>query len=626
MKFNCLFWVILTACVSCNDHSIHVKKSNSASEITINQAYQQMVLRNDLPADSMEYYFRSLENMTTDIPQQLAIKNLCRGAYFRKKASFELAISYLNSTLGYLSSNDSLTSEALLGLGICYKHLGDFPKALSYFQKSVQISENNKDKHGLASTFAAMAQMYFEKNDIKRSREFISKVFELYNNHQTGVAYFIALHTLANIEGQSNNFAKALEIDKQGIELAIKYGNDAVKVSFQDNMARCYLYGYQDYEKALYYFNENLKIDKKLNNPNWIADTYINLAEVETARKDFRSAEKSLKQAIDISLQSKQFINISKAYKALSELYKTQGRYDKALSANEAYTKHYQNVINEKSEQAFAQYNLLFETEKKEKEIAETKLKSKQKNIWLILLTGGLLIGMVIYRAQRNKSKHKQHQLLLENRLLQEEAQIQMQQQRLEISRDLHDSLGSQLTLMNTVLDSIKADSRLDEKTNSKIRKLSDFSEDSISELKSVLWVLNTNEIRMKDLKYKLLNLIKNAGEAKEDMQFLLNMNVNENKPLSGKQAINIFRVVQEIVNNAIKYSEAEVIKINLFEENNALCLNISDNGNGFDLETEKSKSFGLNNIQYRIEEIGGFVKISSSGGTTFNIQIPLKS
>ncbi|GAB1395735.1 hypothetical protein MASR1M65_05120 [Saprospiraceae bacterium] len=201
-----------------------------------------------------------------------------------------------------------------------------------------------------------------------------------------------------------------------------------------------------------------------------------------------------------------------------------------------------------------------------------------------------------------------------------------MQQQRLEISRDLHDSLGSQLTLMNTVLDSIKADSRLDEKTNSKIRKLSDFSEDSISELKSVLWVLNTNEIRMKDLKYKLLNLIKNAGEAKEDMQFLLNMNVNENKPLSGKQAINIFRVVQEIVNNAIKYSEAEVIKINLFEENNALCLNISDNGNGFDLETEKSKSFGLNNIQYRIEEIGGFVKISSSGGTTFNIQIPLKS
>lgn len=283
-------------------------------------------------------------------------------------------------------------------------------------------------------------------------------------------------------------------------------------------------------------------------------------------------------------------------------------------------------MINEKSEQAFAQYNLLFETEKKEKEIAETKLKSKQKNIWLILLTGGLLIGLVIYRSQRNKSKHKQHQLLLENRLLQEEAQIQMQQQRLEISRDLHDSLGSQLTLMNTVLDSIKADSRLDEKTNNKIRKLSDFSEDSISELKSVLWVLNTNEIRMKDLKYKLLNLIKNAGEAKEDIQFLLNMNVDENEPLSGKQAINIYRVVQEIINNAIKYSEAEVININLFEENTALCLNISDNGKGFDLETEKSKSFGLNNIQHRIEEIGGCVKISSSGGTTFNIQIPLKS
>ncbi|RYE56482.1 MAG: hypothetical protein EOP48_07910, partial [Sphingobacteriales bacterium] len=159
-----------------------------------------------------------------------------------------------------------------------------------------------------------------------------------------------------------------------------------------------------------------------------------------------------------------------------------------------------------------------------------------------------------------------------------------------------------------------------------KINRLSEFSDNSITELKNTLWVLNKKEINLDDLKAKMLNFINTAAEAKEDLKFNFKFEVSENFNLNSKQAVNLFRAVQEIVNNAIKYAQASEIKIDVQQNDKNLKISIADNGKGFDYEKEKNKSFGLNNIQSRITEINGNVNLQTAPGkgTDYRIQIEL--
>ncbi|MDD3005327.1 ATP-binding protein [Flavobacterium sp.] len=207
------------------------------------------------------------------------------------------------------------------------------------------------------------------------------------------------------------------------------------------------------------------------------------------------------------------------------------------------------------------------------------------------------------------------------------EGEKDLQEQRLKISGDLHDSLGAQLTFINTILDGLKnTPSKSEATVNSKINMLADLSENSIVELKNTLWVLNAKEIYLQDLKEKILNFIKNASEAKEDVNFNFHFDVLENLNINSEQAVNLFRTVQEIVNNALKYSDATEIKIDIVQNDRNLNLQIADNGKGFDYENEKNKSFGLKNIESRIANISGQLNLETSAdnGTKYNIQIKL--
>jgi len=207
------------------------------------------------------------------------------------------------------------------------------------------------------------------------------------------------------------------------------------------------------------------------------------------------------------------------------------------------------------------------------------------------------------------------------------EAEKDLQEQRLKISGNLHDSLGSQLTFINTILSGLKNAHSLPEATvNSKINMLADLSENSLREINSTLWVLNAKEIHLQELKEKFLNFINKASNAKEDVNFDFQFEVLENININSEQAVNLFRTLQEIVNNALKHAHATEIKIHISQNGRDLLLIIIDNGKGFDYENEKNKSFGLRNIESRIATINGQFRLETSvgKGAKYHIQIKL--
>ena len=197
----------------------------------------------------------------------------------------------------------------------------------------------------------------------------------------------------------------------------------------------------------------------------------------------------------------------------------------------------------------------------------------------------------------------------------------------MDISRELHDNVGSQLTFIISILDNLKGSSvQFDEVIDKKIDTLSNFANKSISELRDTIWVLNSKQLSLSELKSRMLNFIRDARESVDTIRFHFDFEIESDVELSSKQAINLYRILQEIVNNAIKHADAKDIFVAISQVENALQIKIQDNGVGFDYEAKKKKSFGLSNIHNRIQEINGTLNVESSkeSGTSYVIQIQL--
>ncbi|MFM7896342.1 MAG: sensor histidine kinase [Flavobacterium sp.] len=144
--------------------------------------------------------------------------------------------------------------------------------------------------------------------------------------------------------------------------------------------------------------------------------------------------------------------------------------------------------------------------------------------------------------------------------------------------------------------------------------------------MRDTIWVLNSKQLRLSELKSRMLNFIKDAGESVDTIRFQFGFDIHNDVQLSSKQAINLYRILQEIVNNAIKHANAKDISVSISQIENELQIKISDNGIGFDYESKKKKSFGLTNIQNRVQEVNGrlLVESNQTKGTNYSIKVKL--
>ncbi|CAN5435744.1 hypothetical protein BH09BAC5_BH09BAC5_05910 [soil metagenome] len=242
---------------------------------------------------------------------------------------------------------------------------------------------------------------------------------------------------------------------------------------------------------------------------------------------------------------------------------------------------------------------------------------------WFI--AGEIIIGLVLliliirYYSQRK----------LRKRLGEIEVQRKVQFERERISRDLHDNVGAHLTYIIQSLDNIsyKIEKNPAEKSTEKIDYLGDFARGTMQQLRETIWAINKEEIAISALKEKIQEHLSRLSEAINGIHFSVEM-VNENELiLKPSQAIHIFRLVQEAVNNAIKHSGSDAITVRIvYQHSGNLIITVSDNGKGFNVNENFEGHYGLVNMRSRIEEIGGKLNINSTltSGTEIIFEVPV--
>ena len=211
-------------------------------------------------------------------------------------------------------------------------------------------------------------------------------------------------------------------------------------------------------------------------------------------------------------------------------------------------------------------------------------------------------------------------ELTEKNRLLRKQSrllEVTEEQEKDRIRKDLHDGVGQTLAALKVNLGIAKTKDDDEQLVDNAIN----LADSAISEMRAVLNTLNPPK-----LDEGLAKAIEQMAEQINKMEGpVVKVESSDNlKSFNDTVALNIYRVIQEAVSNAIKHSGCSEIKIDLTDDENRLHISIADDGTGFNIE-DSHTGMGLSTMSDRVKMLGGEIDISSTEGegTVITIEVP---
>lgn len=507
--------------------------------------------------------------------------------------------------------------------------------ALYYMRRSLNMAQANSSK-------------LITPSDIPFSAINISNIFLAYfprtEQYQDSIDYY---NKIALEEGKrTQQFAVEsgvymamgnMAFETKDYDKAIQYINLALVTSAKDlladkfNTSESYLglavayEGKGDMPKALSNYKEHLRLYKELFSTEKMNSAKRLEVQYEIAKKEKALLElqylaelkdKDLLKARLEARQKDQALLAAEYAATLKDKALLQSKYQNGLKDQALTTAHYKTAQREqelKALQQTADYN------------------NKLKKIYALAALACFLVAILLFYAyhQRSKTlaqKQKLHTLELEK--VKQEHRISMlsamldgqEQERTRLARDLHDGLGGLLSGVKIGLSGLTP-LITDPPQQTIIGNTLNHLDSAVDELRRIA----------KSMMPEVL-LLYGLGEATKD--YCANLNkaglpvncqvYNYKNDMPHSRQVTLYRIMQELVNNAVKHAKAKQILVQLQQSDNRLFLTIEDDGEGFDKATMNDlKGAGLSNIQARVEMLKGKmgVETSAENGTTVTIE-----
>lgn len=243
-------------------------------------------------------------------------------------------------------------------------------------------------------------------------------------------------------------------------------------------------------------------------------------------------------------------------------------------------------------------------------------------SLGMLLLAGSIVFFVIFYQRRMLQHKVREQQLTADYQIKMLQATLESQElERRRIAAELHDSIGGLLSAVRVNLFNMLKKGATEQSINMQ-KELIDQSIETLRAIGRDLMPLSLERLGLSSAIKDLCSQL----AASTGIDIIFNEE-GEVITLSQKQAIALFRVLQEILNNALKHANTQKIEMK-FKWANALEISVCDYGKGFDFEhhKEKSNGLGLFNIENRLKSISAkytFQKDTTLGMTT-NIYINL--
>ena len=433
---------------------------------------------------------------------------------------------------------------------------------------------------------------------------------------------------IANIDEKKEPISKTLVSELRATEeMCVRYKQPYFQTYALNLLADTYL-RLKKPDSAQYFASRSLTMSKQLNIKWLISLNYFYLGIVEQFRNQHGKAIDYYQKSYVIAEAEKNISTLRELSKHTANSYSYIKDYKNAYLASLKtldFTNQFYYSQQTKSIR-LQELNSQIKTLAVEKQLAEEQsrhqriINSTLISILLISVLG--VVALVFLRRQQKLIAHQQsviaQQQIRQLELKSLQAMIEGQEgERSRIARDLHDGLGIQLSRIKLFVEAHQ-----EQLPKSVKEPLNQFLDEACTETRLI-----SNNLRPYAL--STFGLI----PALEDLIQKLNL-VNETKlvlehygeipALVDEASVMLYRVVQELLNNALKHAHANTITIQIMANDESLLVSVDDDGQGGDFPDERSKGNGIANIKSRIAYLGGQVMWQSAAGKGTSVMISL--
>jgi two-component system, NarL family, sensor kinase len=589
---------------------------------------------------------------------------------------------YISRKLNYTRG----LAECYRFIGSFYKSSSDPSTAQVYFDSVIQLSKNTDNI--ILLKLRAQAQrwkgmIYYDQENYYEALNYLFEALKYYELHVDFVTLSL-YKTIGNIYIELNNFEQATFYAKKNITLAEKnfptkdqvqaylslidiavakgelqvalFYLDKIKPYIPDSVQTMFNYGYyqnrgrvsfrlQQYDSSFLYYQQAYKYAEFGKHNFNINDAlyYLSLNALKLKKKG--EAKKYAEENMSLAEQTNSKEASINAFLNLSDYYHASGNQGKAFELLQKATTLKDSLLSETNIKQANKLAAVYENDKKQKEILKlqnekqiqevsVKQKSTLNMIFIAIIIGLLVFGYLTYlnfrsrqkiaRQQQKIQQQKISELEKDRQLLIADAMLKGQEEeRSRIAKDLHDGLGGMLSGVKLSFINIKQKGALSAEYIDGFEQSVKLLDNTIGELRKVAHNLMPEVL----IRFGLDEALK---EYCSSIQTSSNIAViyqrfGKDRKLSRQAEINIYRIVQELVNNALKHSEAKQIIVQLTKNQNKISIAVEDDGKGFDVKKSgEKKGAGIGNIQYRVNYFKGNLDIISvpGNGTSVNIEL----
>jgi signal transduction histidine kinase len=578
---------------------------------------------------------------------------------------FIIAILFSHQN-GYCLSipNHKVDSVAL------YTAIGSFQKALIHSEILTARFLKNKQYKQLSAVSIQQASIYNLLGDSEKAVSILSKTLKLIQSKNEKFWEIILIKKIAEIytsekeyNSAKNNLLLALrkseKIKNDSLSNRINQSLFTIHLVIKSDSSLYYLQKtttyykkngsdlslYRLYRNRFYYYKAktNLKLAKtsidssvyyakKILPKNRIILALSNLANYQiNTEGDYKKAKETYLEIFKYSDQThtienaEYYFNFGKVLDYLGD-YKEANQYllEAAKIKDSIYKKDLVNAVDEvELKYKLAKTERIYKAS--QKLLIEKQLENR-KTMGLSALL--FIITLVIFYTLFQNSKLKQKNKLkdIENERQQDIINASVEGQEIErkkIASFLHDNISGLLTSAGLHLSALSSQKELPIEEISKTKAILEEAHDKVRDLSHELLPALLAKF---GLFYALQDLCEKNTTSLLEFEYLMPLTIKTR--YDEKFEMKIYNIISELFNNVIKHSQANKAKLTINIENDLLIIQVSDNGKGFDMEKfEIGESFGLNQVQARINKINGSIFINSkiNSGTSISIKVPFE-
>lgn len=516
---------------------------------------------------------------------------------FEKSESYQMAVrAYNNKGLAQINQNryEDAVSTLIIALG-----------------KVPLVEELEKQNYLYQGLYLNVGKAYIGLEQWPLAIENTQKALAAHNEPRFEM---IALNNLAAVYLELELPDSTVKYAKRSFALADSLGDDYHILLTKVNEAEALL-KLHEFDKALPIIESNIEISEQFEYPYGIASGYNQKAQYYSGEHEYDEALKILEKAEEIALDIADQELLLDTWKNLEEVHYQLNNFEQAYYFQRQVFNVKDSLNSVENTQNFNELLLRFQTSEKERQIMEQDLELKEKesalakrnrqitsivaSVFFLFIFG----FVIVLRSRQIKERKHQAALLAEKEKGLVAIISATEEERKRISKDLHDGIGQKLTALRLGLLNLK-DKVGDEQVSRELKEFSDEFKKSAEDVRQLSHRMMPRALMEQGLVQALEDLLESTFKFSQVDYSFDYYHVDKRYP--ERVEISLYRIAQELLNNALKHSDASEIQVQLLEVEKRVMLIVEDNGKGISKELPMGQ--GFHNIKSRLEIMNGVV------------------